>query len=83
MITANERRCSLLQILSVQRNASANDLAAEFHVTRKTILRDIEILSCSAPIFTIKGKGGGIRVADGWYLSSHYLTDKQEALLNR
>lgn len=44
-------------------------------------MRDIEILSCSYPIFTQQGGGGGIRVADGWYISRRYLRDEHESFL--
>lgn len=81
MITANERRQRILEVLSDRRSDSAKNLAEEFGVTDRTIRTDIEILSCSAPIYTVQGKSGGIRVADGWYLSRRYLHDDQEALL--
>lgn len=83
MVTANERRQMILEILSDQRNVSAKNLAEEFDVTERTIRTDIEILSCSAPIYTVQGNGGGIRVADGWYISRRYLHDDQEALLRK
>lgn len=83
MITANERRQLILEELNDRRSASARDLAEEFGVTERTIRTDIEILGCSAPIYTVQGNGGGIRVADGWYLSRRYLHDDQEALLRQ
>ena len=81
MVSANERRQMILEALSDRRSESAKNLAEEFGVTERTIRADIEILSCSAPIYTVQGNGGGIRVADGWYLSRRYLHDDQEALL--
>ena len=81
VVTANERRQLILEALSDRRCVSAKNLAAEFGVTERTIRSDIELLSCSAPIYTVQGNGGGIRVADGWYLSRRYLHDDQEALL--
>lgn len=81
MVSANERRQLILEALSDRRSESAKNLAEEFGVTERTIRADIEILSSSAPIYTVQGNGGGIRVADGWYLSRRYLHDDQEALL--
>ena len=81
MVSANERRQLILEALSDRRSESAKNLAEEFGVTERTIRADIEILASSAPIYTVQGNGGGIRVADGWYLSRRYLHDDQEALL--
>lgn len=83
MITAAERRQQILILLSHKRAITLSELIAECGASRSTIKRDIEILSCSVPIFTVRGKGGGIYVSDGWYLSRIYLTDAQETLLHR
>ncbi len=83
MITAEERRQQILITLSNYREVRMSVLMREFGVSRNTIRRDIEVISCSAPIFTVQGNGGGIHVADGWYLSRQYLTEKQEALLHK
>jgi hypothetical protein len=56
---------------------------AELNVSRCTILRDIEILSCSVPIYTVQGNGGGICVEKGYYYGRRYLRTEQEDLLNR
>ena len=81
MANANERRQLILEALSERRQETVQNLAAEFGVSVRTIKYDIEILTSSAPIYTVQGNGGGIRVADGWYLSRRYLHDDQEALL--
>ena len=81
MMTANERRQEILNALSVRRQDTISNLAAEFQVSNRTIERDIVQLSCSAPIYTVQGNGGGIRVADGWYANKTYLNTQQEGLL--
>ena len=81
MSKATDRQQLILEQLSDRRSATVPELMAQFNVSRCTILRDIEILSCSYPIFTQQGGGGGIRVADGWCLSRRYMHDDQEALL--
>lgn len=83
MWNALERRQAILETLSERRQESVANLMAQFRVSRCTILRDIEILACSAPIYTVQGNGGGIRVADGWYISRSYLNTEQEALLQK
>lgn len=80
-MSANERRNDMLMYLSAVRTASREDLAERYGVSLRTIDRDIEELTLSAPIYTQTGPGGGIRVMDGWYASRHYLSGVQEALL--
>ena len=76
-----ERRQLILEKLSDYRQITYQQLADEFDVTKRTIQTDILELSLSAPIETIAGNGGGIRVADGWYIGRRYLHADQEALL--
>ena len=76
-----ERRQMILEYLSDYRQATYRDLAERFGVSKNTIVTDIVELPCSAPIYTVPGKGGGIRVADGWYMGRRYLHSDQEALL--
>ena len=78
---AMERRQLILDVLSDRRQDTYQHLADEFGVSKRTIQTDIIELSCSVPIFTVPGNKGGIRVADGWYLSRRYLHDDQEKLL--
>ena len=78
-----ERRQRILEYLSDYRQATYRDLAERFGVSKNTIVTDIEELTCSAPIFTVAGKYGGIRVADGWYIGRRYLHEDQEALLRK
>ncbi len=76
-----ERRQKILKFLSDRRKVKLSSLMDEFNVSRSTIKRDIQILSCSAPIFTVQGKGGGVYVPNGWYINRIYLNSIQEALL--
>lgn len=81
MQSAIERRQMILEALSDRRFETREALAQEFGVSKRTIERDIEVLTCSAPIYTVQGGGGGIRVADGWYIGRRYLRAEQEQLL--
>ena len=83
MQSALERRQAILEVLSDRRFETVDNLSTEFNVSRRTILYDIEVLSCSAPIFTIQGNGGGVRVEEGYYIGRRYLKPEQEALLLR
>lgn len=83
MQSALDRRQAMLELLSDRRQETVANLMSEFGVSRCTVLRDIETLSCSAPIFTVQGNGGGVRVADGYYYGRRYLHSDQEALLRK
>ena len=81
MLSASDRRQLILETLSDRRYEKISNLAMEFDVSVRTIKNDIAILSCSAPIYTVQGNGGGVRVADGWYIGRRYLRKNQEMLL--
>ena len=83
-MTPTERRQRLLEVLCIRRHDTCDNLAHEFHVANSTIRRDLEILTCSYPIETVRGRhGGGVKVAEGYYLYRKALTSKQAALLQR
>ncbi len=81
MQSAIERRQQVLEAISDRRTERIENLASEFGVSRRTIERDILVLSCSYPIVTVQGADGGVRAMDGWYVTRRYLNDDQEALL--
>lgn len=83
MQSAVERRQSILDLLCERRHESIENLAFEFNVSRRTIERDIEVLTISYPIYTTKGTGGGVHVVDGFRLGRKYMTDKQTELLEK
>ena len=76
-----ERRQMILEYLSDYRQTTYRELAERFGVSKNTIVTDIAELTISAPIDTIAGNHGGIRVADGWYVGRRYLHSDQEQLL--
>jgi len=83
MQSALSRRQEILNVLMYRRHDTVANLAYEFHVSGRTIKRDICMLSRDHPIETKKGRGGGIQVADGYYADRRYLTDEQENMLRR
>ena len=77
-----ERREAILEVLCIRRHDTYRNLAFEFQVSRETIRQDIAVLMCSYPIETVRGRhGGGIKIADGFYLYRKKLTARQAALL--
>lgn len=77
-----ERREAILEVLCIRRHDTYRNLAFEFQVSRETIRQDIAVLMCSYPIETVRGRyGGGVKVADGFYLYRRKLTARQATLL--
>ena len=83
MQSAIERRQRIVEILNMRRSEQLENLANELNVSKMTIRRDIDVLSCSYPIDTKQGNGGCIFVQDGFDLYERYLTAKQVELLER
>lgn len=79
---AIERRQAMLELLCERRHEKIENLAFEFGVGRKTIMRDVLELSLSYPIYTIAGSHhGGVFVSDGYYVGKQYLSENQQLLL--
>ena len=83
MRCTTERRQLVLEYLLDQRHTTLDALCKEFEVSMSTMRRDILILSCSYPITTFQGGGGGIKIAEGYRLGMKYMTSKQKALLEK
>ena len=80
----NERRELLLESLLQRREDTIDNLASEFGVNERTIRRDIEQLTSSYPLETVRGRyGGGVRVADWYRQGRRHLTSEQAALLGK
>ena len=80
----NERRQEIMETLCHRRQETMANLAFEFGVSIRTIRNDIDILSLSYPLETVRGRyGGGVRVMDGFYMNRKYLKPEQRELLMR
>ena len=79
-----ERRAEMMRILCRRRHETISNLAEEFGVSTRTILRDIEALSITEPIYTQCGRyGGGVYVIDDYAISRMYMSDRELALLHK
>ena len=66
-VRMNDRQQQLISLLCQRRSDSIQNLAMELGVCERTIRRDIEELTLTYPIETVRGRyGGGVRMAD-WY----------------
>ena len=81
MRNTTERRQEILEYISDRRFVRLEELESEFRISRSTAKRDVIILSCSYPIETRQGGGGGIYAMEGWYFGRRYLREEQESLL--
>ena len=80
----NERRRQLIKVLFRRERDTMDNLAAEFGVSRRTILRDLEVLSLEYPIVTKMGRyGGGVSIAFESIRKAKRLSSDQTDLLFR
>lgn len=83
-MTPSERREAILNVLCKRRQDTIENLANEFGVSVRTIKYDIEELTLAHPIETVRGRyGGGVKVADGYYIGRKYLKPNQQELLKK
>lgn len=83
-MTPSERREEILNVLCRRRQDTIQNLAEEFGVSVRTIKYDIEELTLAHPIETVRGRyGGGVKVADGYYVGRKYLKPSQQELLKK
>lgn len=73
------RLFEIVYILLDKKNITANELAEHFEVSKRTILRDIETLTIAGiPIYTTKGKGGGISILDNFVLNKTAVSEEEQ-----
>jgi predicted DNA-binding transcriptional regulator YafY len=73
-----------METLCQRRHETMKNLAFQFGVSVRTIKNDIDILSLSYPLETVRGRyGGGVKVMDGFQMNRKYLNPKQKELLER
>lgn len=83
-LSTSERRLRIIQILNLRGQETMQNLAEEFGVTSRTIRNDINHLSLSYPLETIRGRyGGGVRVLKESKPKQKYLKPEQLELLRR
>ena len=74
-----QRYLETIWLLIQRRSITAQELAEHFEVSVRTIYRDLDVLSAAGiPLYTEKGRGGGIRLMDDHVLNRTYLTDDEQ-----
>lgn len=77
------RLFEIVYLLMNKKQITANELALHFEVSKRTILRDIDVLTTAGiPIYTTPGKGGGIFIQDRFVLNKTFVSeDEQKQIL--
>lgn len=77
------RQLGIVYLLLLKKNVTAAELAERFEVSVRTIYRDVEALSLAGiPIYTRKGKNGGISLTENFVLDKMVLSkEEQETIL--
>lgn len=74
-----DRLFEIVYLLLNKKSATAGELAAHFGVSRRTIYRDIDVLGLAGiPVYTEKGKGGGISLLPDFVLGKSFLSEKEQ-----
>ena len=74
------RLFEIVYLLLDRKSTTAGELAEYFEVSRRTILRDIEILSSAGiPVYTSQGKGGGISILDNYVLNKTVISQEEQS----
>ncbi|MCY6356450.1 helix-turn-helix transcriptional regulator [Clostridium sp. ZS2-4] len=73
------RLFEIVYILFEKKTITARELSERFEVSQRTIYRDIDVLSIAGiPIYTNKGKGGGISILPEFVLNKSVLSDTEQ-----
>ncbi|WP_199900147.1 helix-turn-helix transcriptional regulator [Caldalkalibacillus mannanilyticus] len=73
------RLFEMVYLLIEKQTITARELAEHFEVSQRTIYRDIETLSVAGvPVYTSKGKGGGISILPDYILQKSLLSDAEQ-----
>jgi len=73
------RLLEIVYILLEQKSATARELSQRFGVSQRTIYRDIDVLSVTGiPVYTEKGKGGGISLLPEFVLDKSLINEQEQ-----
>lgn len=73
------RLFEIIYVLLSKKIVTAKELAERFGVSQRTIYRDVDILSLAGiPVYTEKGKGGGISLLPDFVLNKSLLSEAEQ-----
>ena len=75
----SSRLFEIIYILLNKKTVTAKELAEHFEVSQRTIYRDVDTLSLAGiPVYTEKGKGGGISLLPDFVLNKSILSEEEQ-----
>ena len=75
----SSRLFEIIYILLQKQRVTARELAERFEVSTRTIYRDIDTISFAGiPVYTEKGKGGGISLLPDFVLNKSILSEREQ-----
>lgn len=80
MTLQTSRLFEIIYLLMNKDRATAKELAERFGVSARTIYRDIDMISLAGiPVYTEKGKGGGISLLPDFVLNKSILSEQEQS----
>lgn len=79
--SVEERRAEIMKILESGRRETMSNFAFQFGVSIRTIRYDIDFLTLLHPIETVRGRGGCVKLADGYRTYRNILSNEQQETL--
>lgn len=74
-----QRLFEIVYALMVHEACTVGELARVLEVSPRTVRRDIEALSAAGvPVYTVQGKGGGVRLLPGYVMDSSLMSDDEK-----
>ncbi len=77
----SERRVKIMEFLELGRSTTMKVLAAMFDVTVRTIRSDIADLTAKYPLKTVRGRNGGVKLADRYHLRRGTMSHRHQVML--
>lgn len=73
------RLFEIVYILMSRKTTTAGALASHFEVSKRTILRDVQVLAAAGiPVYTTQGKGGGISLMEQFVMNRSLLSAEEQ-----
>lgn len=74
-----QRLFEMVYLLTERGQVTAAEFAERFEISTRTVYRDIDVLSSAGiPVYTCKGKHGGIRLLGGFTINKSLLTEQEQ-----